>query len=387
MNALQQRLSSILEESIRNNRLRTLDALETAQGREIIVNNQTFINFSSNVYLGLSAHRSLGEAAITAARQHGVGSGASALLSGRSTVHAELEKRLATFLRRDRALLFSSGYMANLGVINALVQRSDHIFSDELNHASLIDAIGLTKAKVARYPHANMRALETALENSDNQHKWIVTDTLFSMDGDLAPLREIAFLAKRYNAILIADDAHGFGVLDSGRGAAAACKLDEHQMPIQIVTFGKALGTSGAAVVGSDDLINAIIQRGRTFIYDTAPPPMIAAATIAALQIVATDATIHERLASNITRFRAQCENLPLLESNTPIQPVIVGRETDALRIAQTLRDSGFYVRAIRPPTVPEGSARLRICLSSAHLAEDIDALAAALKSAFVGLA
>lgn len=383
MNALQQRLTGILDESRRTNRLRTLDALESAQGREIIVDKQSFVNFSSNDYLGLSSHNELILAAAAGAKRHGVGSGASALLSGRSTVHQELETKLAAYMGRERALLFSSGYLANLGVINALVKRSDHIFSDELNHASLIDAIALSKAQYTRYPHLNIRALESAVQKCDNPQKWIVTDTLFSMDGDVAPLQEIAILATRYNATLIGDDAHGFGVLDHGRGAAAACGLNQQQMPVQIVTFGKALGTAGAAVLGSDDLINAIIQRGRTFIYDTAPPPMIAAATLAALHIVSTDTSVHESLASNIARFRDRCKNLPILQSDTPIQPVMVGLEADALKVAQSLRDAGFYVRAIRPPTVPEGTARLRICLSSGHNHDDIDALAAAMEIAF----
>jgi 8-amino-7-oxononanoate synthase len=386
VSALQRRLSTILEETIRDNRLRTLDALETAQGRQIKVNGLPFINFSSNDYLGLSAHPDLSRAASRAAETYGVGSGASALLSGRSTIHDELEKRLASFLQRDRALLFSSGYMANIGVINALVSRNDHIFSDELNHASLIDAIGLSKATYTRYPHADTRVLSEALRNSDNEHKWIVTDTLFSMDGDVAPLRKIAKLAELHKAILIGDDAHGFGVLSAGRGAGAACNLTADEMPIQVVTFGKALGTAGAAVVGSEALINAIVQRGRTFIYDTAPPPMIAAATIAALDIVENDAAVHQQLSSNIARFRAGCEHLPLRESDTPIQPVIVGRASDALKIAEELRRSGFYVRAIRPPTVPEGTARLRICLSAAHLPEDIDTFVTALKRAFAGI-
>ena len=384
MSALDHRLSSILTARKRSNRLRTLEANETSQGRQITIGTQRFVNFVSNDYLGLSAHPNLRDAARDAASKYGVGSGASALLSGRSCVHEELEKRLAKYLQRDSALLFSSGYMANLGVIAALVERQDHLFCDTLNHASLIDAVSLTKANYTCYPHVDVESLEHDLRNSNNPHKWIITDTLFSMDGDIAPLAKLAALAKTYDAVLVGDDAHGFGVLANGRGAAKAFDLDQSALPIQIVTFGKALGSAGAAVVGSHALIDTLIQAGRTFIYDTAPPPMIAAATIAALELVAGDPSLHRKLADNIAAFKGHAGDLPLLDSNTPIQPVMIGRESTALAIAASLRESGFYVRAIRPPTVPVGTARLRICLSAAHLPEDIAALASALKIAFV---
>jgi 8-amino-7-oxononanoate synthase len=298
-------------------------------------------------------------------------------------VHCELERRLASFLKRDRALVYSSGYMANLGVIGALIGRHDHVYHDRLNHASLIDAVALCRAAHTRYPHCDIRALEAALSESHAGGRWIITDTVFSMDGDLAPLDQLARLAAAHEAVFIGDDAHGFGVVAQGRGASAAFGLGQDDLPILIVTFGKALGTAGAAVVGSDRLIDALIQRSRTFIYDTAPPPAIAAATIAALDLLAGDGALHRALAENIAYFRSRAATLPLLESTTPIQPVLVGEDSAALAIAAKLREAGIYARAIRPPTVPAGTARLRICISAAHTKADIDALVTALAGAF----
>jgi 8-amino-7-oxononanoate synthase len=264
-----------------------------------------------------------------------------------------------------------------------LVRRHDHIFHDRLNHASLIDAVALTKAKNTRYPHVDTRTLSKALDCAQADGRWIITDTVFSMDGDVAPLDELARLAQAHNAVLVGDDAHGFGVLAAGRGGPAAFGLSQSELPIQIITFGKALGTAGAAVVGSDALVETLIQRSRTFIYDTAPPPMLAAATIAALELVAGDESIHRALADNIAAFRCATKGLPLLPSTTPIQPIMIGDDATALIIAGSLRDAGIYARAIRPPTVPAGTARLRICISAQHTSDDIAELTAALCSAF----
>jgi len=379
MNPLESRLTEILDRSKRDNRYRTLEAITSPQGSEISIGGARCLNFSSNDYLGLSNHPVVRAAAAATASSHGVGSGASALLSGRSSVHAELERAIAQFLRRDAALLYSSGYLANLGVIGTLVHRDDHVFQDELNHASLIDAVRLSQAATTRYPHVDVTALGNALELHPGQRKWIVTDTLFSMDGDLAPLPDLAALASEHEAVLIGDDAHGFGVLAHGRGSAAAAGLDQDTLPVQIITFGKALGTAGAAVVGSTALIEALVQRSRTFIYDTAPPPMIAAATLASLELVASAPEIHARLTDNIRYFRETASTLPLLPSATPIQPVLLGDEARALAVAARLRERGLYVRAIRPPTVPAGTSRLRICISAAHTRADIDVLTGAL--------
>jgi len=381
--AFDERLRSALNEYRRNDRLRTLEPVESAQGRYISIGQERLLNFSSNDYLGLSAHPELRKAVQASVEKYGVGSGASALLSGRSCVHAELEQQLAQFMQRDRALLFSSGYLANIGVLSALVHRHDHVYHDRLNHASLIDAVALTKARSTRFPHVDLTALERALEKNNSPARWIVTDTIFSMDGDLAPLREMANLATQYDAVLIGDDAHGFGVVAEGHGSAAAYGLGQAELPIQIVTFGKALGTAGAAVVGSEALIEILIQRSRTFIYDTAPPPMIAAATLAALKLVANDTSIHRTLQHNIDYFRRIARSLPLLPSTTPIQPIMIGDDGAALEISAHLRTAGIYARAIRPPTVPVGSARLRICITAAHLREDVDRLVATLEAAF----
>lgn len=382
MQTFEQHLQAIVDKHRSTNRLRTLEPLDSAQGRQITIGDRQLLNFSSNDYLGLSAHPAVLSAARAATRRYGVGSGASALLSGRSRVHMELERRLAQFLRRDRALLYSSGYLANLGVIGALVRRHDHIFHDRLNHASLIDAVALTKAENLRYRHDDTTGLETALAGCRSNRRWIITDTVFSMDGDVAPLDKLAALATAHGAVLIGDDAHGFGVLAEGRGAAAAFELGADELPIQIVTFGKALGTAGAAVVGSEALIDVLIQRSRPFIYDTAPPPMIAAATIAALELVADDQSIHRALSDNIAYFRRAAAHLPLRPSSTPIQPVIIGDDAGALAIAEHLRAAGIYARAIRPPTVPAGTARLRICINAVHTCDDIDALVDALSVA-----
>lgn len=383
MSELERQLSSILDKHQNSRALRTLETLDSGQGREIIIADRPLLNFSSNDYLGLSGHPNLLVAAQEAAARYGVGSGASALLSGRSRAHVELETQLATFLGRERALLYSSGYLANLGVIGALVGRHDHVFHDRLNHASLIDAVGLSKCHNSRYRHVDMAGLEASLTTCRASRRWIVTDTVFSMDGDIAPLDDLARLAHANGAVLIGDDAHGIGVLAHGRGAGAAFELDQTAFPIQIVTFGKALGTAGAAVVGSNALIETLIQRSRTFIYDTAPPPMIAAATSAALTLIMGDQSIHRALTDNIAYFRHGAADLPLHPSTTPIQPIIIGCDATSLAIASDLRAAGIYARAIRPPTVPAGTARLRICISAAHTRADIDALVAALHGAF----
>lgn len=376
MDVLEEQVLARITQSQRTNRYRTLEPITSAQGRCIDVDGKTLINFASNDYLGLAGHDSLRSSAHTAIDRFGIGAGASALLSGRSVVHAELERRLASFMHAEAALLFSSGYLANLGTISALIGRHDHVFQDRLNHASLIDAVTLSRAHSHRYRHADIVDLRHQLIKAADRRNWIITDTVFSMDGDIAPLRAIAALANEFNATLIGDDAHGFGVLGAGRGAAVECKLQPHDMPVHIVTFGKALGTAGAAVVGSAALIDALIQSSRTFIYDTAPPPAIAAATLAALELIEQDSSIVARLNSNIAYFKSLATDLPLLSSSTPIQAYIVGDDTSALRIAEALRETGIYVRAIRPPTVPAGTARLRICLSAAHTRNDLERLA-----------
>ena len=381
MSALDRRLARILERADGAGRRRTLEANDAAQGRVIRIGGRHFVNFSSNDYLGLGAGEALRDATCDAIARYGVGSGAASLLSGRHVLHEALEERIAAFMQREAALLYSSGYLANLGLVTALVERHDRVFHDRLNHASLIDAVMLSRARATRFPHRDTDALRGLLDEArDDRASFIVTDTVFSMDGDVAPLDTLAALATETGAVLVADDAHGFGVLARGRGAGVHFGLDATALPVQIVTFGKALGTAGAAVVGSRALIDALVQTSRTFIYDTAPPPALAGATLAALDVVERSPAVHDALAGNIAHFRNAARDLPLMASVTPIQPVLIGDDGAALAVADQLRDAGFYVRAVRPPTVPRGTARLRICVTASHTHDDIDGLVSAMQ-------
>lgn len=367
-------------------RYRTLESNSDVQGRRVIIEQRQFVNFCSNDYLGLSNHPDVKFAAAEAIKKYGVGSGAAALLSGRHRVHEDLENQLAEFTGYESALLFSSGYLANLGLITALASRHDVIHHDKLNHASLIDAVNLTKATSKRYPHNDIERLSTNLQNTPGERHWIVTDGVFSMDGDIAPLPNIAKLAAKHEATLIVDDAHGFGVLANGRGSVAHYNLNPDDIPISVVTFGKSLGSAGAAVLGSRDLIEYLIQVSRTFIYDTALPPAIAAAAIESLTLIENDPAIVSQLKENIKLFRTCCKNLaiPVSDSVTPIQSIVLGAEDKTLRIAEKLKARGFYLRAVRPPTVPVGTSRLRICISSGHHASDIETFSAALAETLV---
>ncbi len=361
----------------KDNRTRTLEINIAPQGAEIDIDNRRLVNFCSNDYLGLANHPLLIEALQEGARRYGVGAGAAALLSGYSEAHQRLAETLASVTNRERALVFSSGYMANLGLLSGLVARHDRILSDQLNHASLIDGVRLSRAENVRYAHGDTQALEAALISSVPDRTWVVTDGLFSMDGDFAPLPRIAALAARHQAILVCDDAHGFGVLGDGAGTVAHFKLKASDVPLLVVTFGKALGTAGAAVIGPSVLIENLLQSARTFIYDTAPSPALAHATSCALRLVTEDRSLRDRLFSNLAYFRAAVESIgiPLPSSETPIQPLLLGEGETALQVAAGLRAKGLYVRAIRPPTVPQGTARLRICISAAHEHRHIDRL------------
>jgi 8-amino-7-oxononanoate synthase len=361
-------------------RRRTLDApcgpLARVDGRELI-------SFCSNDYLGLASEPALIDAACAGARQWGVGSGASHLVSGHLTPHEALEQRLATFVGFPRALLFSTGYMANLGLIAALLGRDDAVFADKLNHASLIDAVHLSRARSQRYPHGDLATLERQLETSTARRKLILTDAVFSMDGDLAPLPELLALAERFDAWLVIDDAHGFGVLGAqGRGSLAHFDLPATQRVIYMGTLGKAAGASGAFVAASETVIEWLLQRARTYIFTTGSSPIIACALLASLDLIeggddrrshlqALTARLRDGLAG--TRWR-------LMPSPTAIQPVVIGDNHEALRVANALYDRGLWVPAIRPPTVPKGSARLRISLSAAHGTDHVARLVDALK-------
>ncbi|HXG27856.1 MAG TPA: 8-amino-7-oxononanoate synthase, partial [Nevskiales bacterium] len=314
--------------------------------------------------------------------EYGLGSGASAYVTGWNAEHQALEEELAEFVQRPRALLFSTGYQCNLGVIQALVGRGDEVFSDALNHASLIDGCRLSGAAIHRYAHADVANLARQLDQPAAGRRLIVSDGVFSMDGDTAPLAELAALAARQDAALLVDDAHGFGVQGpQGRGSLAALGLGIDEVPVLVATLGKALGGFGAFVAGADELIEYLLQRVRTAIFTTAMPPALAAAMRTSLRLLQAEGWRREQLHALIARFRAGSRQLglPVAESSTAIQPLIAGDEDRALRLSAALQARGFLVGAIRPPTVPPGTSRLRITLSAAHTEQQVDALLDAL--------
>ncbi|WP_243393688.1 8-amino-7-oxononanoate synthase [Solimonas fluminis] len=377
-NPLDARLRGELDQLRARALYRTRRVIEGAHGVRILVNGRECLNFCSNDYLGLAADPRLAAAAKAALDAGGTGSGAAALISGYNREHQALEEELADFLGRPRALLFSSGWAANLGVIRALAGRRDSVIADELNHASLIDGGRLSGAQYLRANHADLNAWAVALAAADGEQRLAVTDSVFSMDGDIAPLPQLAELCATRDATLMVDDAHGLGVLGPhGEGAVHAAGLGVPEVPVYVATLGKSLGCGGAFVAGSEALIEYLIQRARTWVFSTAPPPAIAAAARRALRIVREEPQHRERLLANVRRFRAGARQLgiPLSDSETPIQPLVLGQEQRALDLSQALFDRGYWVAAIRPPTVPHGTSRLRITFSAAHTAEQIDGL------------
>ena len=339
------------------------------------------LTFCSNDYLGLANHPALAEALAQGARRWGAGAGASHLLAGHTAAHHALEDELAETVGRPRALLFSTGYMANVGVLTALLDHQAAAFSDALNHASLIDGLRQSRAQVRVYRHGDVADLAAQLESSAGK-RLIVTDGVFSMDGDIAPLAELAGLAARSGAWLMVDDAHGFGVLGPhGAGSVAQAGLGVDDVPVLMGTLGKALGGFGAFVAGSEALIETLIQHARSYIYTTAMPPALAEAMRTALRLMRAESWRRDRLAALIGRFRAGAAalRLPVLDSATPIQPLLAGSSERALAWSAQLERHGILVPAVRPPTVPEGTARLRIVLSAAHEAADVDRLLDAL--------
>ena len=358
--------------------------LEVPCGPLAVVGGRQLISFCSNDYLGLANDPALIDAACAGAHAWGVGSGASHLVSGHQSPHQALEDKLAAFTGFSRALLLSTGYMANLAIVPALVGRGDAVFADKLNHASLIDAVQLSRADSQRYAHCDLAMLERLLATSNARRKLILTDAVFSMDGDLAPLPGLLELAERYDAWLVVDDAHGFGVLgEQGRGTLAHFSLDpSNPRLVYMGTLGKAAGASGAFVAGSQLVIEWLLQRARTYIFTTGSSPLIACALLESLDLIAHGderrAQLRElaaQLREGLTATRWQ-----LLPSPTAIQPVIIGDNHEALRVAGALYERGLWVPAIRPPTVPKGTARLRVSLSAAHTTEHVAALVAALQ-------
>ena len=362
---------------------RTRRLLESPQGARVTVDGRDYVAFCSNDYLGLASHPRLIEAARQGAARYGVGAGASHLILGHSMAHHDLEKRLAAFAGFPRALLFSTGYLANIGAVTALVGREDAVFADRLNHASLNDAVLLSRAAFKRYPHLDLAALERLLAGSTARRRLIVTDAVFSMDGDIAPVPELVALAERYDAWLLLDDAHGFGVLGAeGRGTLARFEVSSPRV-IYMATLGKAAGVSGAFIAGEAEVVETLVQRARAYVYTTATPPLLAHALLESLELVRREEWRRDRLRELVRQLRAslQLARWRLEPSDTAIQPLIIGANAEAVAVAEALARGGLLVPAIRPPTVPAGTARLRISLSAAHVPDDVERLVAALNA------
>lgn len=376
-------LAAQLELRRRQHLYRSRSVLDGPQGVEVTIDGRRCLSFCSNDYLALANHPEVVAAFHRGLDRYGAGSGAAHLVSGHSRAHHELEEQLADFTRRPRALLFSTGYMANIGVMAALLGRGDTVFGDRLNHASLLDAARLCGARLLRYRHADVRDLADRLGSVTSGERLVATDGVFSMDGDCAPLPEIAATCAQHGAWCMVDEAHGLGVLGpAGQGAVAAAGLTPAQVPVLMGTLGKAFGTSGAFVAGSESLIETLVQQARTYIYTTATPPALAVATLAALQLVRTGAERRARLQERVQQFRAGAAQLGLrlMASDTPIQPWLVGDAARAVQLSAALREHAILVTAIRPPTVPDGSARLRITFSAAHSAQHVERLLDALE-------
>jgi len=412
--------------------LRKRRIVDSACGPEVVVDGKPVVAFCSNDYLGLAANPALVEAACAGARRYGMGSGASHLVSGHYTPHHALEEKLAAFVGMPRTLFFSTGYMANLGALTALAAPGDAVFSDELNHASIVDGVRLSGADKHIYPHVDMGTLEKMLAGCAAPRKLIATDAVFSMDGDLAPLPKLLELSERYDALLLVDDAHGFGVLGSqGRGSLshwglmdlgfehasgapsspgripltpcpsapkevalghprrgegsdigslAACTVLSSRI-VYVGTLGKAAGVSGAFVAGAEDIVEWLLQRARTYTYTTGTPPLLAQALLTSIDLIEQGNERRAHLMRLITQLRVglRCRQWRLVESETAIQPLIIGENAEALRVSAALLEAGLWVPAIRPPTVPAGTARLRITLSAAHTMEQVQRLVDAL--------
>jgi len=382
---LLQRLSAAHAERSRDSLLRRLRTVDAVDGAHLWIGGRRLLNFASNDYLGLSQHPALVEALTKAATQWGVGAGAAHLLGGHRDEHAALEEALARWSGRERALVFSTGYMANLGVLSALLARGDLCVQDKLNHASLLDGVRLAGSELKRYRHAEAASAERQLDTRPASAALLATDGVFSMDGDIAPLTQLATLCKRQQASLMVDDAHGLGVLGTdGAGSVAEAGLSQDEVPILMATLGKALGAVGAFVAGSGALIDGLVQNARTYVYTTALPPALAAATCKAIEIARFENWRRDRLARLILHFRrgATDRGIALASTRMPIQPVPIGDSADALAASAQLEAAGFYAPAIRPPTVPVGQARLRITLTALHEERDIERLLDALAQA-----
>jgi len=382
---LVQRLAAAQAARAHEDLLRRLRTVASVDGARVIIDGKTLLNFASNDYLGLAQHPALLEALIRAAKEWGVGATAAHLLGGHREEHAALEQKLARWTGRERGLMFSTGYMANLGVMQALLGDGDLCAQDKLNHACLLDGAKLAGCELKRYVHADVSSAERQLASRPEAAALVATDGVFSMDGDVAPLAQLAALCKAQQATLMVDDAHGLGVLgDEGAGSLVEAGLTQRDAPVLMATLGKALGVAGAFVAGSASLIDGLVQFARTHVYTTAMPPALAAATSAAVDIARFEDWRRARLRRLVAHFRhgATERGVALLDSRTPIQPVLVGESRTALDAARHLEMLGYFVPAIRPPTVPEGKARLRVTLSALHEESEVEGLLNALARA-----
>ncbi|MBK6756375.1 MAG: 8-amino-7-oxononanoate synthase [Moraxellaceae bacterium] len=371
-------LATQLTERQQQQRFRQCKTHDSAQGSHLLLDGRDYLNFSSNDYLGLANHPLVKQAFIKAAEKYGVGSGSAHLVCGHHKEHQALEEELAAFTGREAAILFSTGYMANVGVINALVGRGDFVVEDRLNHASLLDGGLSSGASFGRYQHNDTADLSRRLAQSSSAKKLIVSDGVFSMDGDMTLIPELVHISQQQQAALMIDDAHGFGVLGkTGAGIGEYFGCSAKELPIYMATFGKALGTFGAFVSGSRALIDYLTNFARPYIYTTAMPPAIAAATRQSLKLLEAENWRRDYLQQLIQRFRQGVieQGWPLMASQTAIQPILLGEESKALALSQALAARGFWVTAIRPPTVPVGQSRLRVTLTASHSEADIDCL------------
>lgn len=379
------RIHTAQAERVANARSRTHRAVSHRDGARCEVEGRSLINFCGNDYLGLSQHFAVINAFQDAASREGTGGLASHLVCGHHAQHEALERELADWLGSPRALLFGSGFLANIAAVQGLLGEDDVCVQDRLNHASLLDAARLAGCRLRRYPHADPEGAIRQLRNVPDGLAMLATDGVFSMDGDIAPLRDLALVARAQKAVLYVDDAHGVGVTGpDGRGTVAAARLSTQEVPLQLATFGKALGSYGAALHGDADLIGHLAETARSHLYTTALPPAQAAATRAAIKLARNDHWRREKLAELTAHFRDRAGKLglELLHSGTPIQPVMCGDDRRALAMAQALEQQGYWVAAIRPPTVPEGRARLRVTFSALHTREQVDGLIEALARA-----
>lgn len=380
----QQRIDAALDGRRAADALRVRTTVENGAGRFLTRDQRRYCNFSSNDYLGLSQHPAIIRAWQQGAEQYGVGSGGSGHVSGHTTAHQALEEHLADWLGYPRALLFISGFAANQALIAALTDKTDRIVADRLSHASLLEAASHSPARLRRFAHNDVAQLDSLLDKPCDGQQLVITEGIFSMDGDSAPLADIHAAARRHGSWLLVDDAHGIGVTGpEGRGSAASLSVKPELL---VVTFGKGVGVSGAAVLCSDPVADYLLQFARHLIYSTSMPPAQAVALLAAFNLIRSDdgEALRQRLAAHIRQFRAGVRDLPvaITASRSAIQPLIVGENDRALHLAQTLREQGIWVTAIRPPTVPAGTARLRLTLTAAHDASDITALLEALHDA-----